>query len=45
MKIRSDIAIIISRGPMTEPSTMLIVLEASGEGRMGTEGETVGVLH
>ncbi len=23
---------------MTEPSTMLIVLEASGEGRMGTAG-------
>ncbi len=27
---------------MTEPSTMLIVLEASGEGIMGTAGETVG---
>lgn len=38
----SDMAIIMSRGPMIEPSTMLSVLEGLGEGRIGIAGETVG---
>ncbi len=38
----SDMAIIMSRGPMIEPSTMLSALEGLGEGRIGIAGETVG---